>query len=62
MNTTGSIYYEINLGSFQPEEEGILADAFRAALQDMGKDRPKNPVLIARFYLADADELDEEDS
>lgn len=60
------LYFEVNLGSFEGEE-GILADVFRTALQDpawdkTGLPKPKNPVLIARFYVADADEWDEEDS
>jgi len=60
------LYFEVNLGNFEGEE-GILADVFRAALQDSAWDKtglpkPKNPVLIARFYVADADERDEADS
>lgn len=58
------LYFEVNLGSFEGEE-GILADVFRAALQDTSwntslQPRPKNPVLIARFYLVDADEYEED--
>lgn len=60
------LYFEVNLGSFEGEE-GILADVFRTALQDPAWDKnglpkPKNPVLVARFYIADADELDKADS
>lgn len=60
------LYFEVNLGSFEGEE-GILADVFRNALQDpawdkTGLPKPKNPVLIARFYVADADEWNEENS
>lgn len=64
MSTTDRPYFEVNLGSFDKGEEGILADVFRAALQDTAWNRtlprkPKKPVLIARFYLVDADELED---
>ena len=64
VSTTDRPYFEVNLGSFDKDEEGILADVFRAALQDTAWNRtlppkPKNPVLIARFYLVDADELED---
>lgn len=56
-------YFEVNLGSFSEDEEGILADIFREALRDTSWNselpKPKKPVLVARFYLADADDLEE---
>lgn len=58
-------YFEVNLGAFSADEEGILADIFRAALQDTSWNsalpKPKKPVLLVRFYLADADDLEETD-
>lgn len=56
-------YFEVNLGDFSADEEGILADIFRAALQDTSWNsalpKPQKPVLVARFYLVDAADLEE---
>ena len=64
MSLENKPYFEVNLGDFSEYEDGILADIFRAALQDTSWSselpKPKKPVLVVRFYLADADDLEEE--
>ena len=54
MNTDES-YLEVNLGTLEELEGGILADLFKAALDELGKPS-ENASLVARFYLVEDEE------